>query len=44
VVLTRFTGITILPLYLICQLVDVLRCFIGGYMLKQGKWINNLTV
>ena len=44
VILTRFTGITILPLYIICQMVDVLRCFIGGYMLKQGKWINNLTL
>ena len=44
VLLTRFTDISILPLYIICQAVDGIRCFIGGYMLKQGKWINNLTV
>lgn len=42
--LSRFTDIAVLPLYAIIQGVDVIRCFIGGYMLKQGKWINNLTV
>lgn len=42
--LTRFTDISILPLYATCQGVDAIRCFIGSYMLKQGKWINNLTV
>ena len=44
VVLTRFTDISILPLYIICQGVDGIRCFIGTYMLRKGKWINNLTV
>ena len=44
VLLTRFTDIHILPLYIICQAVDGIRCFIGAYMLKQGKWIKNLTV
>ena len=42
--LTRLTDIPILPLYTLCQVVDVIRCFIGAHMLKQGKWINNLTV
>ena len=42
--LSRFTGLTILPLYLICQGMDVVKCALGGYMLKQGKWIQNLTV
>ena len=42
--LTRLTDIPILPLYTLCQAVDVIRCFIGAHMLKQGKWINNLTV
>ena len=41
--LSRFTPITILPLYLICQSTDILKSFIGYGMLKQGKWIRNLT-
>ena len=41
--LSRFTGISILPLYIICHALDLLKCIIGAYMLKQGKWIQNLT-
>jgi Na+-driven multidrug efflux pump len=41
--LSRFTPITILPLYIICQSTDILKSFIGFRMLKQGKWIRNLT-
>ncbi len=42
--LSRFTAIPIVPLYAICQATDFLKCAIGAYMLKQGKWIQNLTV
>ena len=42
-VLSRFTAITILPLYFICQGMDLIKCGLGAYMLKQGKWIQNLT-
>lgn len=42
--LTRFTGLTIVPLYAICQGIDSLRCILGGIMLKKGKWIKNLTL
>lgn len=42
--LSRFTGIGILPLYFICQSTDILKCGLGYFMLKQGKWIRNLTV
>ena len=41
--LSRFTALTILPLYGICHGADVIKCFLGGYMIKQGKWIRNLT-
>ena len=41
--LSRFTPITILPLYFICQSTDILKSCIGFWMLKQGKWIRNLT-
>ena len=41
--LSRFTAMTIIPLYAICQSLDLLKCLIGAFMLKQGKWIQNLT-
>ena len=42
--LRRFTAIAILPLYILCQGTDLVKCAIGAFMLKQGKWIQNLTV
>lgn len=41
--LTRFTGIGIIPLFAICQATDLVKCVLGAIMLKQGKWIQNLT-
>ena len=43
-ILSRFTGIGILPLYFIVQATDWIKCALGAYMIKQGKWIQNLTV
>lgn len=42
--LSRFTGIGIIPLFAICQALDLIKCALGAYMLKQGKWIQNLTI
>ncbi len=42
--LSRFTGMSIIPLYAICQALDFVKCALGAWMLKQGKWIQNLTV
>lgn len=41
--LSRWAHLPILPLYAICQGTDLIKCAIGAYMLKQGKWIQNLT-
>ena len=41
--LSRFAGLSILPLYMICQGTDLIKCAVGAFMLKQGKWIQNLT-
>ena len=41
--LTRFTDIGIIPLFAICQATDLIKCVLGGIMIKQGKWIQNLT-
>ena len=42
-ILTRFVGISIIPLFAICQALDLIKCCLGYIMLKQGKWIQNLT-
>ncbi len=41
-VLSRFTDMPIVWLYLICQLVDIIKCIIGFVLVKKGVWINNL--
>ncbi|MDO5153204.1 MAG: MATE family efflux transporter [Eubacteriales bacterium] len=41
--LSRFAKLSILPLYILCQGMDLVKCAIGAVMLKQGKWIQNLT-
>ena len=42
-VLSRFSGLTILPLYAICQGLELFKCGIGWYMIRKGAWIQNLT-
>lgn len=42
-VLSRYTGVPIIPLYLICQLVDVIKCVVGFALVKKGIWLNNLV-
>ena len=41
--LSRFTPISIVPLFAICQGTDLVKCGLGAFMLKKGKWIQNLT-
>ena len=41
--LSRFTDMPIIPLYAICQGTDLVKSLIGAGMIKQGKWIQNLT-
>ena len=42
--LSRFTDLPIMPLYILCQCTDMAKIVLGSIMLKQGKWIQNLTV
>ena len=41
--LSRFTAMTIIPLYLICQCTDFIKCALGYWMIKKGDWIQNLV-
>ena len=41
--LSRFTAVPIVPLYIICQGTDLLKCALGYIMIKRGDWIQNLA-
>lgn len=41
--LSRFTGVPIVPLYFICQSVDLIKCAIGFVLVKKGVWIQNIV-
>lgn len=42
-VLSRYTTLPIVPLYLFCQLIDIIKCVIGFVLVKKGVWINNIV-
>ena len=42
-ILSRFTGLPIFPLYAIVSALDILKCFIGAYLLKKGTWLRSLV-
>lgn len=42
-VLAHYTGLPILPIYLICQLADLFKCLVGYILLKKGIWLENLV-
>ncbi len=43
-ILSRYTSLSILPLYFICCATDLVKCAIGAVMIRQGKWMQNLTM
>lgn len=42
-ILSRFTGLPIVPLYLCCQLLDLIKCAIGFVLVKKGVWIQRVV-
>lgn len=42
-ILSRFTGMRILPMYCIIQSLELIKCVIGYFFLKSRKWVNNLV-
>lgn len=41
--LANFTDMTIIPLYLCCQCVEVVKCVIGIILIKKGVWLSNIV-
>lgn len=41
--LSIYTGIGLVPLYIIIELLDLVKMFIAFWFLKRGKWVRNLA-
>lgn len=41
--LTSFTSLPILPIYIIVQSFDLIKCVLGYFLIKKGSWANNLV-
>ena len=42
-VLSRYTHMPILTMYIIVQSLDIIKCVIGYYMVKSKKWVKDLV-
>lgn len=42
-ILIHFTGLPIVPLYFVCQIVDLSKVFLGYYLIKKGVWANKIV-
>ena len=42
-VLSRFTAMDVVPLFALSQGMELIKCFLGTWMLKKGIWIRKLT-
>ncbi|MBQ1892704.1 MAG: hypothetical protein II724_05135 [Clostridia bacterium] len=43
-ILSRFTGVPIVPMFIIVRGLDLIKCVIGFILIKKRTWVNNLTV
>lgn len=41
--LAHFTSLNVLIVYLICQLLEAVKCFIGYLLIKSGIWLSNIV-
>ena len=42
-ILSRFTALPILQLYLCCHCMDLVKCAVGVLLVRSRKWVNNLV-
>ena len=38
--LSKLNGV---PMYLICQSLEIIKCVVGFILVKKGVWIHNLS-
>lgn len=42
-VLSRFTGLPLIPIFFVCQSVEIVKGIVGFVLLKKGVWIHNIV-
>ena len=42
-VLSRFTSMPILPLFIVIQLLDLVKAAVGFFLVKKKVWVKNLV-
>ncbi|MCI5873258.1 MAG: MATE family efflux transporter [Clostridiales bacterium] len=42
-ILSRFTGIPLLPIFFVCQSVEIFKAVVGFVLLKKKVWVNNIV-
>lgn len=43
-VLSRFTDLPLVQMFLAVQALDIIKCIIGFFLVKNKSWVNNLVV
>lgn len=41
--LSRFTQLPIIPLYFVCQYIEIFKCILGFALVKKGVWLQNIV-
>ena len=41
--LSRYTGLAILPMYILVQSLELIKCITGFFLVKSRRWVNNLV-
>lgn len=42
-VLSRYTDMSLIPMYACVQSIDIIKCIIGFILVRKGVWINNIV-
>ena len=41
--LSRFTAMSIVPMFFLVQSLELIKCLLGFIMVKSRRWVNNLV-
>ena len=42
-VLVKFTALPIIPIYALCHAINIVKCILGGHMVRKGFWIKTIV-
>lgn len=41
--LAHFTSMPIIPFFICCQMVELVKCFVGLFLIKKDVWLSNIV-